>query len=59
MSTVKYGLLLLHPLFFESDLAGVGGGYRCGTANEGNGQLGWDRLSRTRGKTEADETADL
>lgn len=56
---MKYGLLLLHPLFFESDLAGVGGGYRCGTANEGNGQLGWDRLSRTRGKTEADETADL
>ena len=39
-------------MFFESDLAEAGGGYRYGTANEGRGQLGWDRLSWTRGKTE-------
>lgn len=31
----------------------TGGGYRCGTANEGRGQLGWDGLSRTGGKTES------
>lgn len=36
------------PLCFESDLAVAGGGSCCGTAHEGRGQLGWDRLSWTR-----------
>lgn len=45
--------LIMRPLYFESDLASAGGEYRCGTANEGRGQLGWDRLSWTRGKTES------